>query len=186
MHMFFDEDVTPEILQANKQLITKAAAEIDQILAKAGKANGIVTRRNFTMVADRMGLVGHELRLVGTGYSAEGDTLEAQLASLVSQIRSAVETGPVAVKAEKPDPVLVDIRGVDSPMMEESQPDSRTVGTVVVMVEDLDIESGLEDDNLEEIMGDEEVAPTPAPEKPKPVAKKVAKKAVKKTTKKSK
>ena len=136
----------------------EAAKALDTMIAKAGKANGIVSKGSFIVTVTDEGsqvqLHGSALAKVGTGYVAAGDTGVDKIWRLVDQIAEALGLGKAA---EQPARATV---WTNAPV---PGPEND-----VVLVEDLGgSEGSKEDSNLEDIEVEDDVVAT-APAKPKP------------------
>ncbi len=75
------------------EIVEAAARRLDKVLCKYGKANGIVTSRNFSIVGSNVTLQGAELSKVGAGYACEGETIAERVNSLVDAVAADLKAG---------------------------------------------------------------------------------------------
>lgn len=77
-----------------EDIVAAAAKRLDGIVAKAGRANGIITARNFRISQGNVYLQGAELSMVGTGYAGKGNNLEERVESIVDAVEAALKDAP--------------------------------------------------------------------------------------------
>lgn len=109
-------------LVAIDEIVASAAKRLDKVLCKYGKANGQVTKANFSVVgAKNVSLQGSELSKVGTGYSATGETIEEKINSLVDAVEEELAASCKPVKESK--------KKVEEPKGEEGEGGSESEGS---------------------------------------------------------